>query len=90
MEVNRRSAWQEVVRASRGLVLIAFLSILGPASQTVWAGINEWTSLGPDGGGVRALAIDPQNPSTVYAVTFAGVFKSTNGGASWRAANRIR
>lgn len=33
---------------------------------------------------VRALAIDPQNPSTVYAGTQGGgVFKSVNGGGNW-------
>jgi photosystem II stability/assembly factor-like uncharacterized protein len=29
------------------------------------------------------LAIDPQNPDTVYAVTASGLFKSADGGASW-------
>ena len=44
--------------------------------------------------GVLALAIDPQTPATVYAVTEfgahatkSGVFKSTNGGGSWRGVN---
>lgn len=36
---------------------------------------------------VRALAIDPQQPTTLYAGsgvgTFDGVYKSTDGGASW-------
>ena len=37
---------------------------------------------------VFALAIDPQTPSTVYAGTDAGgVYKSTNGGATWSAIN---
>ena len=46
------------------------------------------------GGTIWALAIDPQTPTTVYAVTDfgahalkSGVFKSTNGGVSWRAVN---
>jgi photosystem II stability/assembly factor-like uncharacterized protein len=32
------------------------------------------------------LAVDPRDPETVYAATWAngGLFKSTNGGASWR------
>lgn len=34
---------------------------------------------------ISALAIDPLTPSTLYAATPGGVFKSTNGGASWRA-----
>src|SRR5207245_2080938 len=55
--------------------------------QTVRAGINVWTSHGPEGGFIPALTVDPQNPSTVYAGTDGGVFKSTNGGANWSAAN---
>lgn len=34
-----------------------------------------------------ALVIDPQNTSTIYAGTGFGVFKSTDGGASWGAVN---
>src|SRR5262249_25490028 len=49
---------------------------------------NVWRSLGPDGGLVQTLAIDPSNPTTIYAGTWSGgVFKTTNGGASWRAVN---
>src|SRR5205823_2585199 len=33
------------------------------------------------------LAIDPQVPATLYAGTYDGVFKSTNGGVSWSAMN---
>ena len=36
---------------------------------------------------MRALAIDPQRPTTVYAGDNDGVFKSTDGGRRWRAAN---
>ncbi|MBI4577995.1 MAG: hypothetical protein HY722_17170, partial [Planctomycetes bacterium] len=36
---------------------------------------------------VRALAIDPSAPSTLYAGTVGGVFKTTDGGAGWSAAN---
>ncbi len=33
---------------------------------------------------IQALAIDPHNPTTLYAGTYgSGVFKSTDGGASW-------
>ncbi|HVN55173.1 MAG TPA: hypothetical protein VMT46_12645 [Anaerolineaceae bacterium] len=42
----------------------------------------EW--IGPGGGRVLSLAINPNNPSILYAGTVdAGVFKSTDGGASW-------
>jgi hypothetical protein len=34
------------------------------------AGINQWTSHGPEGGQIFALAIDPLTPTTLYAGTF--------------------
>ncbi len=45
-------------------------------------------SAGLPDGGVMALAIDPQNPSTIYASVLAGgLFQSTDGAASWSAVN---
>jgi len=60
------------------------LSLLLLASRTLWAGSHTWTSIGPDGGDITALAIDPQ-PRTIYAATVGGLSKSTNGGESWKA-----
>jgi photosystem II stability/assembly factor-like uncharacterized protein len=57
--------------------------VLGTSTGVLWAGNNEWTSIGPDGGSIQALAVDPQNPGTVYATASDGIFKTTNGGASW-------
>jgi photosystem II stability/assembly factor-like uncharacterized protein len=34
--------------------------------------------------GVHAVAVDPRNPANVYAGADGGLFKSQNGGASWR------
>jgi len=36
---------------------------------------------------VTALAIDTQNPGTIYAGSGSGVFRSTDGGANWNAVN---
>ena len=47
------------------------------------AGVNQWTSIGPYGAGISSLAIDPSTPTTLYAGTGVGVFKSTDGGATW-------
>src|SRR5437899_2516260 len=70
---------------SRGVLLGA---LLVTSSMTAMGGINSWTSIGPDGGFIMALAIDPVTPATLYAGTYrGGVFKSTNGGESWIAAN---
>lgn len=41
-------------------------------------------SIGPFGGNIVSIAVDPDNPSTIYAATFGGgVFKSINGGNDW-------
>jgi photosystem II stability/assembly factor-like uncharacterized protein len=59
------------------------------AASPAAAGVNFWTSAGPSGGGVVAVVPDLTNPRVVYAATaLGGVFKSTDGGASWQGANR--
>lgn len=71
-------------------VLFISLLILSSTSQagTISAGINVWTSHGPEGGSIIALAIDPATPSTLYAGTsYDGVFKSMNSGVNWGAFN---
>ncbi len=49
-------------------------------------GIIGWNWIGPGniGGRTRALIIDPNNPSVMYAAGVAGgIWKSTDAGASW-------
>ena len=79
-----------------GWLVIELLAV--PATGR--AALNAWTAIGPRAGAswtavnsglidtdVLALAIDPATPSTLYAGTDGGVFKSTNAGASWTAIN---
>jgi hypothetical protein len=50
--------------------------------------LGTWNPLGPGniGGRTRAIAINPSNPNIMYAGGVAGgVWKTTNGGASWSA-----
>lgn len=56
-------------------------------THLVHAGINEWTAIGPEGANVLTLAIDPQNPDTIYSGTDEGVFKSIDGGINWSSTN---
>src|SRR5215813_1875121 len=45
-------------------------------------------SIGPFGGIVLSIAIDPNDPNTIYADTLgAGIFKSINGGENWSEIN---
>jgi len=64
------------------LSLLVVLSVSQAGS--VLAGTNSWTSNGPQCIRVCSLAIDPVAPGTLYVGPCgAGVYKSTNGGASW-------
>ncbi len=54
----------------------------------------EWVAIGPDGGTVNALALDPQNPATLYALPYeypdsSRVFKTTSGGSDWTSVGRL-
>ena len=68
------------------LILLTGIAVLVLA-PIAGAGDVGWTPLGPPGGNVFALAIDLTTPTTLYAGTWGGVFKTTTGGASWAAAN---
>jgi hypothetical protein len=73
-----------MTRSSNWVVALFCLSLADAAG----AGVNVWTTNGPEGGDVRAMAIDPANPATLYAGTYGGgIFKSHNGGESWTAIN---
>jgi photosystem II stability/assembly factor-like uncharacterized protein/pimeloyl-ACP methyl ester carboxylesterase len=49
---------------------------------------SVWASLGPQGADIESLAIDQHNSNTIYAGTsLGGIFKSTDGGASWNGIN---
>ncbi len=51
------------------------------------AGVDVWTSTGPQGGFTDALVVDPVTSTTVYAaLNGGGVLKSTNAGADWQPA----
>jgi photosystem II stability/assembly factor-like uncharacterized protein len=49
---------------------------------------QAWWSNGPCGGWILALVVDPTTPTTLYVGSDgAGIFKSTDGGGTWRAIN---
>jgi len=83
MRIPARTIAQRICAA-----LLPSALLLSGTLHSAEAGINVWTTSGPEGGYINALAIDPQAPATVYAGTdSAGVFKSIDGGGTWRAAN---
>jgi uncharacterized repeat protein (TIGR01451 family) len=78
---------------------IAALAVNPAASSTVYLGALFGVYKSTDSGAsfslllgspraVTTLAIDPENPDTIYAGTFAsGLQKSTNGGSTWSPVN---
>jgi photosystem II stability/assembly factor-like uncharacterized protein len=51
------------------------------------AGVNRWTSIGPYGGAVTALAFSANGHTVLAGTRTLGVFRSTNSGRTWTAAN---
>ena len=67
--------------------LIPFLVVgtLLSGAGSVHAGVDEWTSIGPEGGLIHDLAIHrASSPEILYAATFGGLFRSLDGGSQWQ------
>ncbi len=76
---------QVKVLTSPVVVLVALWLLSG----VVMAECGRWMQTnGPFGGNVISLAIDPVTPSTMYAGTRNGLYRSTDGGANWTALDR--
>src|SRR5215469_6503455 len=61
--------------------LLSFVLLLPLAGFSQAA---QWKPVGPEGGDVRSLAYDPQNPNRILLGTSAGqVYQSTDAGNSW-------
>ncbi len=69
-----------------GPILLAVLLVATGMIQPAAAGVQQWTAHGPEGAEVTRIVIDPTAPQVVYTLTnaFAGLFKSTDGGATWQ------
>lgn len=65
------------IRPIAVLVVMVWMSAVLAAEQS-------WQPVGPDGGNVRSLAIDPKDPDRIFLGTSAGnLYLSTDKGASW-------
>jgi hypothetical protein len=62
----------------RPLPLLLILVGLAFSTATASAAVGVWTTNGPGGGDVLALAIDPWSPGTLYAGTSdRGIFQGS-------------
>lgn len=66
-----------------GLLVLALALAAAAAAWPAHAGVNFWTPLGPDGGSIDSLAASPAQPGLLYASSFAGLFRSADGGGTW-------
>jgi photosystem II stability/assembly factor-like uncharacterized protein len=65
------------MRTISALINVLLLSTALVAEQ-------PWQPVGPDGGTVRSLAVDPKNPERIFLGTSAGnLYLSADSGASW-------
>jgi photosystem II stability/assembly factor-like uncharacterized protein len=76
---SKRKRTMASLRKECGLVVLLLCSVTGLSLGAEWKAINT----GLTNMNIRSLAIDPANSLTVYAGTSNGVFKSTDGGATW-------
>src|SRR5713101_5204979 len=76
-----------------GSRLLALFLLLN--SVAAFAGLGVWTTNGPEGGPIRSIAVDPNNPSILYVGTDGaehgggGVFKSINKGLTFMEVSSI-
>jgi len=72
-----------------GLLTLALIAVTVAVSGVFAAqgGVQSGAFHGPGYRGFSAFAINARNPQIVYAGSGRGVFKSSNGGASWQAVN---
>ena len=72
-----RSAW---IWSLACLLAAVGLLVPNPAA----ASDTAWKQLGPEAGEILAIAISPHSDDVVFAGTSSGVFKSSDGGQSWK------
>ncbi|MCJ7588255.1 MAG: hypothetical protein MUQ00_10200 [Candidatus Aminicenantes bacterium] len=78
----------------RGFLIAGLIAaaVLGPRAaltrpQPVRTDNAAWKSIGPDGGCLRDLAVNPGNPNDLLAVfdsTPSQIYRTTNGGNTWK------
>jgi hypothetical protein len=71
-------------------ITILLLYVAYGIAQTTATSSASWISVGPEGGDVRTLSVDPANPSRLLLGTSAGqIYESQDGGKSWQRSVRI-
>ncbi|MGQ0541613.1 MAG: WD40/YVTN/BNR-like repeat-containing protein [Blastocatellia bacterium] len=73
-----------VVVSTLFCLLLNGLAIAGGSNVNNPANLSGWEVVGPDGGDVRSVAIDPRDKNRLYISTLDGqLYTSADGGKSW-------
>jgi photosystem II stability/assembly factor-like uncharacterized protein len=75
-----------MAHATRKGSLVALILIL--CAGSVFAGVNQWTTSGPNAPSIANLAISPGNPPVLYLAAGSGLFMSSDTGAAWTALSK--
>src|SRR5215210_2846573 len=80
MEIMKKTKiWQALFAIFYICLTFTIVHANDPASS-----FRDWQMLGPGGGDVRSIAIDPKNSQRLFISTLDGqVYRSENGGNSW-------
>jgi photosystem II stability/assembly factor-like uncharacterized protein len=78
------------MRIRIGLGIRSYRILLAAVVLSAGVGAQPWQPLGPDGGSVRSLAFDPNDPDRIFLGTSAGVvYLSRDHGQNWSRLARL-
>ncbi len=66
------------------IVKVCLFTLLFTTQIFAWNGTQSWEALGPQGGSVRGIAVDPTDGSVFAASFLGGVFRLQNGNLEWK------
>jgi photosystem II stability/assembly factor-like uncharacterized protein len=71
----------------RRVLVSSILGLALLAAAPLRAGVNRWTSIGPNGGGVTALAFSANGRTVLAGTKTLGIFRSADNGRTWTPAS---
>lgn len=86
MEILREVPMRRFRTAAFALSVFPLLGLLF-AARPAAAGPGRWTPFGPAAGDASAVVVDPSDPATIWIVSAGKVYKSLDGGVSWRSSS---
>lgn len=92
--ISRPQFWQSILGYFLLLTFVAATPFSVSADEgnvfTDAKSATQWAVLGPNGGDVRSIAIDPRDKNKIYISTMDGqVHRSTDAGKTWRLLTRF-